>query len=147
MTSQEKLKADLIEAMQNKDVLKRETIRFLNASIKQIEVDERRVLSNEDIIKLIQKSLKQREDSITQFRAGGREDLVENENAQADILRAYLPKQLNDEELEFEVKSIIAETSATSMKDIGKIMGVANKKLAGIADGKRINEAAKKLLS
>ena len=147
MTSQEKLKADLIEAMKNKDVLKRETIRFLNASIKQIEVDERRVLSNEDIIKLIQKSLKQREDSITQFRAGGREDLVENENAQADILRAYLPKQLNDEELEFEVKSIIAETSATSMKDIGKIMGVANKKLAGIADGKRINEAAKKLLS
>ena len=139
MTSQEKLKADLIEAMKNKDVLKRETIRFLNASIKQNEVDERRVLSNEDIIKLIQKSLKQREDSITQFRAGGREDLVENENAQADILRAYLPKQLNDEELEFEVKSIIAETSATSMKDIGKIMGVANKKLAGIADGKRIN--------
>ena len=147
MTLQEKLKADLVEAMKNKNVLKRETIRFLNASIKQIEVDERRVLSNEDIIKLIQKSLKQREDSITQFRAGGREDLVENENAQANILRAYLPKQLNDEELEFEVKSIIAETSATSMKDIGKIMGVANKKLAGIADGKRINEAAKKLLS
>jgi uncharacterized protein YqeY len=147
MTLQEKLKADLVEAMKNKDVLKRETIRFLNASIKQIEVDERRVLSNEDIIKLIQKSLKQREDSITQFRAGGREDLVENENAQADILRAYLPKQLSDEELEFEVKNIITETNATSMKDIGKIMGVANKKLAGIADGKRINEAAKKLLS
>ena len=147
MTLQEKLKADLVEAMKNKDVLKRETIRFLNVSIKQIEVDERRVLSNEDIIKLIQKSLKQREDSITQFRAGGREDLVENENAQADILRAYLPKQLSDEELEFEVKNIITETNATSMKDIGKIMGVANKKLAGIADGKRINEAAKKLLS
>lgn len=147
MTLQEQLKADLIEAMKNKDVLKRETIRFLNSAIKQIEVDERRALSNEDIIKLIQKSLKQREDSITQFRAGGREDLVENENAQANILRAYLPKQLSDDELEIQIKSIIAETGAASMKDIGKIMGVANKKLAGIADGKRINETAKKLLS
>lgn len=147
MTLQEQLKADLVEAMKNKDVLKRETIRFLNSAIKQIEVDERRALSNEDIIKLIQKSLKQREDSITQFRAGGREDLVEHENAQADILRAYLPKQLSDDELEVQVKNIIAETGATSMKDIGKIMGVANKKLAGIADGKRINETAKKLLS
>ena len=147
MTLQEQLKADLIEAMKNKDVLKRETIRFLNSAIKQIEVDERRALSDDDIIKLIQKSLKQREDSITQFRAGGREDLVENENAQADILRAYLPKQLSDDELEIQIKSIIAETGAASMKDIGKIMGVANKKLAGIADGKRINETAKKLLS
>lgn len=147
MTLQEQLKADLIEAMKNKDVLKRETIRFLNSAIKQIEVDERRALSDEDIIKLIQKSLKQREDSITQFRAGGREDLVENENAQANILRAYLPKQLSDDELEIQIKSIIAETGAASMKDIGKIMGVANKKLAGIADGKRINETAKKLLS
>ena len=146
MTLQEKLKADLIEAMKNKDVLKRETIRFLNSAIKQIEVDERRSLSDEDIIKLIQKSLKQREDSITQFKAGGREDLVEHEVAQANILKAYLPQQLSDEELEEKMREIIVQVGASSIKDMGKIMGVANKALAGIADGKRINEATKKIL-
>jgi len=146
MTIQEKLKQDLVTAMKAKDILTRETIRFLNSAIKQIEVDERRALSDEDVIRLIQKSIKQREEAITQFRAGGREDLVDNETAQANVLKAYLPQQLNDDELENAMKNIIAEVGATSIKDMGKIMGVANKSLAGIADGKRINEAVKKIL-
>ena len=147
MTLQEQLKSDMKEAMKAKDVVKRDTIRFLNSAIKQVEVDERRDLSDNDIIKLIQKSLKQREDSITQFGDAGRDDLVQKEQAQADILIAYLPKQLTPEELEVEIKAIIEEVGATSMKDIGKIMGTANKKLAGITDGKKINECAKALLS
>lgn len=147
MTLQEQLKSDMKDAMKAKDVVKRDTIRFLNSAIKQVEVDERRDLSDNDIIKLIQKSLKQREDSITQFGDAGRDDLVQKEQAQADILIAYLPKQLTPEELEVEIKAIIEEVGATSMKDIGKIMGTANKKLAGITDGKKINECAKALLS
>jgi uncharacterized protein YqeY len=135
------------EAMKAKDIVKRDTIRFLNSAIKQVEVDERRELSDADIIKLIQKSLKQREDSIAQFGDAGRDDLVQKEQAQADILIAYLPKQLTPEELKIELKAIIEEVGATSMKDIGKIMGTANKKLAGITDGKKINECAKELLS
>lgn len=145
MNLQEQLKADLIEAMKNKDVTKRETIRFLNSAIKQIEVDERRVLSDEDITKLIQKAIKQREEAIAQFRAGGREDLVENETAQANILKAYLPAQLSDDELESTLKAIISQVGATSMKDMGKIMGVATKELGAKADGKRINETIKKI--
>jgi uncharacterized protein YqeY len=147
MSLQEQLKSDMKEAMKAKDIVKRDTIRFLNSAIKQVEVDERRELSDTDIIKLIQKSLKQREDSIAQFGDAGRDDLVQKEQAQADILIAYLPKQLTPEELKIEVKAIIEETGATSMKDIGKIMGTANKKLAGITDGKKINECAKELLS
>lgn len=146
MTLQEKLKADLIEAMKNKDVLKRETIRFLNSAIKQIEVDERRALGDEDVIKLIQKGIKQRDEAITQFKAGNRDDLVEHETAQSNILKAYLPAQLSDIELEEKVKEIIEQVGATTSKDMGKIMAVANKTLAGVADGKRINEAAKKIL-
>jgi uncharacterized protein YqeY len=147
MSLQEQLKSDMKEAMKAKDIVKRDTIRFLNSAIKQVEVDERRELSDADIIKLIQKSLKQREDSIAQFGDAGRDDLVQKEQAQADILIAYLPKQLTPEELKIEVKAIIEEVGATSMKDIGKIMGTANKKLAGITDGKKINECAKELLS
>lgn len=146
MTLQEKLKADLVAAMKNKDILTRETIRFLNASIKQIEVDERRVLSDDDIIKLIQKAIKQRDEAIAQFRAGGRDDLVENETAQSNILKSYLPQQLSDEELETGLRNIITEVGATTMKDMGKIMPIASKQFAGTADGKRINEMIKKIL-
>jgi uncharacterized protein YqeY len=147
MTLQEQLKADMKEAMKNKDIVKRDTIRFLNSAIKQVEVDERKELNDADILKLIQKAIKQREDAIEQYQNAGREDLVQNESAQADVLKAYLPKQLTQEELEEEIKAIIAQTGAAGMKDIGKVMGTATKKLAGVTDGKKINACAKTLLS
>ncbi len=143
----EKLKNDLKEAMKAKDSFKRDVIRFLMSAIKQVEVDERRELSDEDIMKIIQKSVKQREDAIAQYKEGGREDLVEKEQKEAEILKAYLPKQLSDEELKEIVKEVIKEVGASSMKDMGKVMGVAIKKTAGKADGKRINAIVKELLS
>ncbi|QOG11696.1 GatB/YqeY domain-containing protein [Arcobacter sp. FWKO B] len=146
MSLQEKLKEDMKIAMRDKNIIARDTIRFLNSAIKQIEVDERRVLDDNDVIKLIQKAIKQRNESIEQFKAASRDDLVENESAQLAVLEQYLPKQLSDDELELKIKDIITKTGATTIKDMGKIMGVASKDLAGIADGKRINETVKKLL-
>ncbi|MDY0320361.1 MAG: GatB/YqeY domain-containing protein [Arcobacteraceae bacterium] len=146
MSLQEQLKEDMKIAMRDKDVVARDTIRFLNSAIKQIEVDERRALDDNDVIKLIQKAIKQRNESIEQFKLASRDDLVEAETAQLKVLEKYLPKQLSDEELEAKIRDIISATGATSIKDMGKIMGVASKDLAGIADGKRINETVKKIL-
>lgn len=146
MSLKEQLKEDLKAAMRDKDVVKRDSIRAINTMIKQIEVDERKDLNDEDVIKLIQKGIKQREESISQYKAASRDDLVEQEQAQVNIFMLYLPTQVSDEELEAGMKEIIAEVGATSMKDIGKVMGNATKRFAGVADGKRINEMVKKLL-
>jgi len=147
MSLKQQLKDDVKTAMREKNIVKRDSIRAINTMIKQIEVDERKELSDEDIIKLIQKGIKQREEAVTQYSEANREDLVAKEQEQIDIFVEYLPKQLTDEELENGLKEIIEQVGATSMKDIGKIMGQATKKFAGVADGKRINVTTKKLLS
>ena len=147
MSLKEKLNEDLKQAMRDKDVVKRDSIRAINTMIKQIEVDERRVLDDAEVIKLVQRGIKQREEAISQYRAASRDDLVQKEQEQVDVFMLYLPKQLSDEELENGMKEIISEVGATSLKDMGKVMGVASKKFAGVADGKRINEMVKKLLS
>jgi uncharacterized protein YqeY len=147
MSLKEKLNEDLKQAMRDKEVVKRDSIRAINTMIKQIEVDERRVLDDAEVIKLVQRGIKQREEAISQYSAASRTDLVEKEQSQIDVFMIYLPKQLNDEELEAGMKDIIQEVKAESIKDMGKVMGAASKKFAGVADGKRINEMVKKLLS
>ena len=147
MTLKEQLKSDLKDAMRAKEIEKRDSIRSINTMIKQIEVDERIELDDAKIIQLVQKGIKQREEAIIQFKEAKRDDLVQNEQNQIDIFSSYLPKQLSDEELETIIKSIITEVGATSMKDMGKIMNPAKEKIAGSADGKRINQTVKKLLS
>jgi uncharacterized protein len=147
MSLKEQLKEDLKTAMREKEVVKRDSIRSINTMIKQIEVDERRELNDEEVIKLIQKGIKQREEAIAQYSAASRDDLVQKEQEQVDIFMLYLPAQVSDNELEVGMKEIISQTGAASMKDMGKVMGAATKKFAGVADGKRINEMVKKLLS
>lgn len=146
MELKKRLQEDLKKAMKEKDIFKRDTIRFLMSAIKQVEVDSRKELSDEDIIKIIQKSIKQREESAAQYKEANREDLFEKETKEAQILKSYLPKQLSDSELENELKKIIEEVGAKSLKDMGKIMGVATKRLGTVADGKRINQMVKKIL-
>lgn len=146
MSLKQKLKDDLKIAMREKNIVKRDSIRSINTMIKQIEVDERKELNDEDILKLIQKGIKQREEAITQYKEASREDLVEKEQEQVDVFKEYMPQQLSDEDLETAMKEIIAEVGATTIKNMGKVMGTASKKLAGVADGKRINEMTKKLL-
>ena len=147
MSLKEKLNEDLKQAMRDKEVVKRDSIRAINTMIKQIEVDERRVLDDAEVIKLVQRGIKQREEAISQYSAAKRDDLVEKEQSQIDVFMIYLPKQLNDEELEAGMRDVIQEVKAKSIKDMGKVMGAASKKFAGVADGKRINEMVKKLLS
>ena len=146
MNLKEQLKSDLKDAMRAKEIVKRDSIRAINTMIKQIEVDQRIEMADEDIIKLIQKGIKQREEAITQYTDAKRDDLVEKEQSQIDIFSNYLPKQLDDTELEKIIQSIITEVGATTMKDMGKIMNPAKEKIGGSADGKRINQMVKKLL-
>jgi len=147
MSLKEKINQDLKTAMKTKDTKKRDALRLLTSAFKQIEVDERKELSDEDIIKIIQKQVKQRKDSIAQYLEASRDDLAQKEQDEIDFYEVYLPKQLSDEELKTALKEIISKVGATSMKDIGKVMGSATKKLSGLADGKRINQTAKELLS
>jgi len=143
----DQIKNDMKEAMKAKEVAKRDALRLLLAAFKQIEVDERKELTNDDINKIIQKQVKQRQDSAAQYKEAGRDDLLEKEESEIAFFMVYMPKQLDDAELETAVKAIIEKVGATTMKDMGKVMGMASKELAGKADGKRINECVKKLLS
>jgi uncharacterized protein YqeY len=147
MSLREKINQDLKDAMKAKDVEKRDALRLLTSAFKQIEVDERKELNDDDVIKIIQKQVKSRNDSIEQYKKADRQDLVDKEQSEIDVYEVYLPKQLSDDELQSALKEIIEKVGASSMKDMGKVMGSASKELAGKADGKRINECVKSLLA
>ena len=133
--------------MQAKKTKKRDALRLLTSAFKQIEVDERKDLSDDDIIKIIQKQVKTRNDSIVQYKEAGRDDLMQIELDEIAFYMPYLPAQMSDEELSSAVGEVISKVGATTMKDMGKVMGMASKELAGKADGKRINAMVKKLLA
>ena len=147
MLLKDQIKNEVKEAMKAKDTVRRDALRLLTSAFKQVEVDERIELDDAATLKIIQKQVKQRLDSLSQYKAAGRDDLADKEQAEITIFEAYLPKQLDDAELTEKIKEIIAQTGASSMKDIGKVMGMASKSLNGLADGKRINTCAKALLS
>jgi uncharacterized protein YqeY len=147
MGLKEQIKNDIKEAMRAKETAKRDTLRNIQAAVKQIEVDERREVSDTDVEAIMMKYLKQREDAKTQFADAGRDDLVTKENAEIAIIKAYLPEPMNDTELESILKEIIATVGAQSMKDMGKVMGAAKSTIGSRADGGRINVMVKKLLS
>lgn len=143
MTLKQKLQEDLKTSMKNKDTLRKSVITLIRSSIKQVEVDKRIELNDDDVIDIISKQLKQRNDSLEQFLDAGREDLVEETRSEIEVLKEYLPQQLSEEELNEIVKQTISEVGATSMKDMGKIMSVIKPKTKGRADGKLINELVK----
>jgi len=147
MNLRETISQDVKTAMKAKDTKKRDALRLLMSAFKQIEVDERKELSDDDVIKIIQKQVKSRNDSATQYKDAGRDDLLQVELDEIAIYTQYLPAQLSDDELTSTVKEIITKVGATTMKDMGKVMGMASKELAGKADGKRINECVKSLLA
>ncbi len=147
MFLKERIQNEIKEAMKAKDTVRRDALRLLTSAFKQVEVDERIELDDTAALKIIQKQVKQRQDAASQYKDAGRDDLYDKEMAEIAIYESYLPKQLDDAELETRIKEIISKVGAESMKDIGKVMGMASKELNGIADGKRINECAKALLS
>jgi len=142
----QKIKDDVKEAMRNKDAFKRDTLRTLTAAIKQQEVDTREEPTDASIETLIQKLIKQRDEAAGQYKDAGREDLYEKETGEIEVLKAYLPKQLDDAELEAVVKELVAEVGAEGPKDMGKVMGAAKSKIGTSADGKRVSECVKAVL-
>lgn len=149
MNLSDKINEGIKEAMKAKDRVRLDTLRgvkkeFIEAKTAKGASDE---LSDEAAILIIQKMVKQRKDSASIFQTQGREDLASDELAQLAVLEEFLPKQLSPEELEAELKKIIAEVGASSPADMGKVMGAATKKLAGIAAGKDISETTKRLLN
>ncbi len=147
MSLRTQIKDDIKTAMKAKEVAKRDALRLLDSALKQIEVDERKELTDEDVMAIIAKQIKQRNDAASQYRDAGRDDLLEKELLEISIYETYLPAQLSDDELAEVLKAIIAEVGAESMKDMGKVMGAAKAKVGNQADGKRINECVKSLLS
>jgi uncharacterized protein len=137
------------EAMKARDEAGLRALRAIKAAILLAETAEGHTgdLTSEEEMKLLMKQSKQRKESIEQFNANGRADLAKIEMDELAVIETFLPKALTPEALEAEIKTIIAESGATSAKDLGKVMGAANKKLAGLADGKAIAEIVKRLLA
>ncbi len=147
MSLNKQIKQDIKDAMRAKDVLKRDTLRNIQAVVKQIEVDERRDVTDEDMEAILMKYLKQREDAKVQFAEAGRDDLVAKEDAEIAIIKVYLPEPMSDDELEEIIKEIVSSLNATTMKDMGKVMGKAKSTIGSRADGGRINQIVKSILS
>jgi uncharacterized protein YqeY len=147
MSLRARLEADMKEAMRARDTEGRDTIRYVLSALKNAEIDKRSGLSEEDELKLIRSQVKQRQDSIEQFRAGGRDDLAEREEAQVRIIERYLPQQMDDAELEAFVRAGIEEAGAESPKDMGKVMGLLTARAEGRVDGKRLSSAVRNALA
>lgn len=147
MGLKEKLIKDMEEAMKAKDKVRLSTIRMINSLIKNAEIDKRGELTDEEIVSLLQKYAKQRRESIELYEKGGRQDLVEKEKAELAIVESYLPEQMGEDEIRKVVEEAIAETGASSLKDLGKIMKIVIPKVKGKADGSVVNRIARELLS
>ncbi|WP_409228590.1 GatB/YqeY domain-containing protein [Gudongella sp. SC589] len=146
MSLKDKLMEDLKSSMKNKDTIRKNTVTMVRAAVKQREVDERIELTDEDILEIISKQLKEKKMAIEEFKKGSRQDLVDTTESEIEILLEYLPEQLNEEEVERIVKETIEEIGATSIKDIGLVMKSTMPKVKGMADGNMVNKAVRKLL-
>ncbi|MBP3359860.1 MAG: GatB/YqeY domain-containing protein [Clostridia bacterium] len=147
MSLKETLASDLKEAMKNKDVVRKNVVQLIRSGVLQVEKDKKITLDDEGVLDVIAKQLKQRRDSLPDYEKSGREDLIAELKTEMDILMGYLPEQLTREELEAIVKAAVAETGASSLKDMGRIMACVMPQTKGRADGKVINEIARALLS
>mgnify|MGYP003306053042 CR=1 FL=1 len=143
----EKLLEDLKSAMKDKNVNRKNTVQMVRAAILQVEKDKKIELNDDQILEVIAKEFKKRNDSLADYEKSGREDLISQIKEEMTVLEEYLPKKLSEEELTVKIKEIISEVGATSMKDMGKIMKSAKEQLGVTADGKMINEIVKKLLA
>ena len=146
MSKRDDISRDTKEAMRDRDRTRVEALRMLSAAVKNGEIEKGEPLTEDEEIAILRRQLKQREESAGAFRKAGREEQARNEEAEADIVRRYLPAPLSDEELERVVEEAIRETGAASMRDMGAVMGRASEISGGRADGKRLSELARERL-
>lgn len=141
------IKQDLKQAMLDKNDLERDTIRMFLAEVQRFEIDSKEEADDAKAIQIINKMIKQRNDSISQFKSGGRDDLAAKEEKEVQILSKYKPEQLNEEEVIKKVKEAIEISGASSMQDMGKVMGILNSSLAGSADMGMVSKIVKEELA
>ena len=148
MTLEQQIQEDIKAAMKGRDSVAMNATRAIKGEILLSKTSEggSREVTDGDILKMIRKLVKQRREAAEQYVAAGRQELADNELAEAAVMEKYLPQQLSVEEVKAKVRDIIAETGATSLQDMGRVMGVANKALAGLSDGRTISSAVKELL-
>lgn len=147
MNLAERLNEDMKQAMKDKDKFRLSTIRMVRASIKNYEIELRRPLSDEELLQIVSRELKQRKDSLQDFERAGRDDLASKMKAEIEIISGYLPEQLTEEEIKAIVIQTIQETGASSKADMGKLMGALMPKVKGRADGKLVNQLVQQVLS
>ena len=147
MSLKETLLQDLKAAMKDKDTIRKNTIQLVRAGVLQIEKDNHVELDDDGVLDVIAKELKKRRDSLPEFEKSGRTDLIDNLNREIEVLLGYLPEQLTEDEIQKIVEETIAETGASSMKDMGKVMGAVSPKVKGRADNRVVSGYVKKLLS
>lgn len=147
MSLKTQLTEDMKTAMRAKDQVSLSTIRLINAAIKQFEVDERTEADDAKVISILTKMVKQRKDSAKIYTEAGCQDLADKENAEIEILNRYLPQMMSAEEIKTAVEAAVAETGASGMADMGKVMGVLKTRLAGKADMGEVNKVLKAALT
>lgn len=145
---EEQIGKDYVQAMKARDSIRSSTISFLRAQLKNVRIEKRaEALEDGDVLAVIKKQIKQRQDSIEQYEKGGRADLVEKENAELVILKSYLPQEMPEAQLMAVIQDVIRSTGATSMKDMGKVMKEVGAKVQGKADNRAVSDLVKKALS
>ncbi|MBN2104471.1 GatB/YqeY domain-containing protein [bacterium] len=147
MSIEDKLINDMKTAMKSGDRIKLETIRMLRAQLKNASLGKKEPLPESDVFAIISKEAKRRKESIELYRKGGREDLVENESKELEILQAYLPEALSDAEIDTLIDQAIAQVNAADMQDMGKVMGVVMPQIKGRADGNVVQTRVRQKLS
>lgn len=149
MALEQQIQKDIMAAMKAHDFVRTNAVRAIKSAILLAKTAEggKKELEDADIIKLIQKLIKQRKEAAEQYVAAGRQELADNEIAEAKVLEEYVPKQLTPEEITERVREIIAQVGASSPSDMGKVMGVASKQMAGLADGRTISTIVRELLA
>ncbi len=145
---EDQLQKDYVQAMKDRDAVKSSTVNFLRAQLKNVRIEKRsETLEDKDVVTVIKKQIKQRQDSIEQYEKGGRQDLADKEIAEMAILKSYLPEELSEQALQQLVEQAIAETGAQSMKDMGNVIKAVAAKAQGKADNRVVSELVKKALA
>ena len=145
---EDQLQKDYVQAMKDRDAVKSSTVNFLRAQLKNVRIEKRsEALEDKDVILVIKKQIKQRQDSIEQYEKGGRQDLADKEIAEMAILKSYLPEELSEQALQQLVEQAITETGAQSMKDMGNVIKAVAAKAQGKADNRVVSELVKKALA
>ena len=146
MQLKQRLYEDLKKAMKTKDEIRTRTLRLIISSIKTLEVEKMAEATDDDVFRVLSKECRKRVEAIEAYKKGGREDLVNEEQRELEIIKSYMPKQLSEEELKEIVKNVVEETGSSSIKDLGRVMKVLMPRVKGRADGKTVNNIVRQIL-